>query len=89
MGEQQSNSTYLNTCSTTSFNQKFPLKDVVPLGSIIYLELRAELEAVNPNVVFTTDSDCEVMLHLYKHHGPEFLSKVIAGLQQTVDLLSQ
>ncbi len=25
---------------------------------------------------FTTDSDCEIMLHLYKHHGPTFLEKV-------------
>jgi len=41
-----------------------------------HVELRAELEKVNPNVVFTTDSDCEILLHLYKFYGPEFLSKV-------------
>ncbi|XP_023324027.1 asparagine synthetase [glutamine-hydrolyzing] 2 [Eurytemora carolleeae] len=41
-----------------------------------HLELRAELEKINPNVVFTTDSDCEVILHLFKEHGPEFLKKV-------------
>lgn len=41
-----------------------------------HLELRRDLEKVNPNVVFTTDSDCEVLLHLFKQYGPEFLSKV-------------
>ena len=37
---------------------------------------RMELEKMNPDVVFTTDSDCEILLHLYKEHGPDFLSKV-------------
>jgi len=41
-----------------------------------HIELRRDLEAVCPDVVFTTDSDCEVLLHLYKVHGPEFLTKV-------------
>ena len=27
-------------------------------------------------VTFTTDSDCEVLLHLYKEYGPHFLKKV-------------
>ena len=40
------------------------------------LELRSELEALDSDVVFTTDSDCEILLHLYKYHGPEFLKKV-------------
>ncbi len=31
---------------------------------------------MNPDVVFTTDSDCEILLHLYKEYGPDFLSKV-------------
>jgi hypothetical protein len=37
---------------------------------------RKELEQRNPDVIFTTDSDCEILLHLYKEHGPDFLSKV-------------
>jgi len=41
-----------------------------------HIELRAELEKVYPEVVFTTDSDCEILLHLFKHHGPDFLNKV-------------
>jgi len=41
-----------------------------------HIELRKELETQNPDVVFTTDSDCEILLHLYKQHGPEFLKKV-------------
>ena len=28
---------------------------------------------------FTTDSDCEVLLHLYKEHGPDFLTKVFVN----------
>jgi hypothetical protein len=36
---------------------------------------RKELEQRNPDVIFTTDSDCEILLHLYKEHGPDFLSK--------------
>ena len=28
-------------------------------------------------MTFTTDSDCEVLLHLYKEYGPHFLKKVI------------
>ena len=38
-------------------------------------QLRAELEKVNPEVEFTTDSDCEILLHLYKQHGASFLQK--------------
>jgi len=41
-----------------------------------HIELRKDLESQNPDVVFTTDSDCEILLHLYKQHGPEFLKKV-------------
>jgi len=41
-----------------------------------HVELRKELEAVNKDVVFTTDSDCEILLHLYKQHGADFLKKV-------------
>ncbi len=48
-------------------------------SSIIFEEFfvtRKELEQRNPDVIFTTDSDCEILLHLYKEHGPDFLSKV-------------
>ena len=38
-----------------------------------HIELRKELEALNKDVVFTTDSDCEILLHLYKQHVSEFL----------------
>ena len=31
---------------------------------------------INFQVTFTTDSDCEVLLHLYKEYGPHFLKKV-------------
>jgi len=41
-----------------------------------HLELRADLEKEADAVQFTTDSDCEIMLHLYKHHGANFLEKV-------------
>jgi len=41
-----------------------------------HLELRKQLEKEVEGIVFTTDSDCEVLLHLYKHYGPDFLSKV-------------
>jgi hypothetical protein len=41
-----------------------------------FFAIRKELEQRNPDVIFTTDSDCEILLHLYKEHGPEFLSKV-------------
>ena len=40
---------------------------------------RKDLEKMNPDVTFTTDSDCEILLHLYKEHGPDFLSKVASG----------
>ena len=30
-------------------------------------------------VTFTTDSDCEVLLHLYKEYGPHFLKKVLSS----------
>ena len=35
-----------------------------------------QLKKTHPKLEFTTDSDCEVLLHLYKAHGPDFLSKV-------------
>ena len=38
-------------------------------------DLRTELEKLNPEVEFTTDSDCEILLHLYKQHGASFLQK--------------
>jgi asparagine synthetase B (glutamine-hydrolysing) len=41
-----------------------------------FFAIRKELEQRNPDVIFTTDSDCEILLHLYKEHGPDFLSKV-------------
>merc|ERR1711892_332587 len=41
-----------------------------------HIELRKELETLNKDVVFTTDSDCEILLHLYKEHGADFLKKV-------------
>ena len=34
-------------------------------------------------VVFTTDSDCEILLHLYKQHGPDFLKKVYVNGEST------
>ncbi|HEY1798548.1 MAG TPA: asparagine synthase (glutamine-hydrolyzing) [Stellaceae bacterium] len=37
-----------------------------------YIELRAEL----PDVVFTTQSDCELPLHLYRRHGLDFTEKL-------------
>jgi asparagine synthase (glutamine-hydrolysing) len=44
-----------------------------------YLELKEQLLEAFPHLKdeFTTDSDCEVLLHLYKAHGHEFLQKVI------------
>jgi len=38
-----------------------------------YLELRAEIGATHP-VVFSTQSDCELPLHLYRSHGLDFTS---------------
>jgi asparagine synthetase B (glutamine-hydrolysing) len=37
-----------------------------------YVELGEDLKRDHPQVEkdFTTDSDCEVLLHLYKKHGP-------------------
>ena len=40
-----------------------------------HVELRNQLKKTAPDVVFTTDSDCEILLHLYKHHGADFLQK--------------
>ena len=39
-----------------------------------YVELRRELEA--KGAVFSTHSDCETILHAYRHHGEEFLDKL-------------
>jgi asparagine synthase (glutamine-hydrolysing) len=36
-----------------------------------YVELRAEIGCRHP-VVFSTQSDCELPLHLYRHHGLDF-----------------
>jgi asparagine synthetase B (glutamine-hydrolysing) len=47
-----------------------------PLKYEEFFAIRKELEQRNPDVIFTTDSDCEILLHLYKEHGPDFLSKV-------------
>lgn len=44
-----------------------------------HVELRAELEQRNPEIEFTTDSDCEVLLHLYKEYGANFLEKVFVN----------
>jgi len=43
-----------------------------------HIELRKELEkdCGDKCPQFTTDSDCEILLHLYKHYGPSFLEKV-------------
>jgi asparagine synthase (glutamine-hydrolysing) len=38
-----------------------------------YVELRAEIGAKRP-VVFSTQSDCELPLHLYRCHGLDFIS---------------
>merc|ERR1712223_56147 len=44
-------------------------------------ELETELKHKNPNLfdAFTTDSDCEVLLHLYKTKGPEFLENTVVN----------
>jgi asparagine synthase (glutamine-hydrolysing) len=39
-----------------------------------YIELRAELEALG--AVFATHSDCETILHAYRHWGDRFLDKL-------------
>ena len=36
-----------------------------------YIELRKELQGVRP-IVFSTQSDCELPLHLYRRHGLDF-----------------
>src|SRR3954454_22584835 len=42
-------------------------------GIYNYLELRAELSlSGNPPVAFSTRSDCELPLHLYRRHGLDF-----------------
>lgn len=46
---------------------------IVANGEIYnYLELRTELYGIN----FTTNSDCEPPLHLYRRHGVEFVAKL-------------
>jgi asparagine synthase (glutamine-hydrolysing) len=37
-----------------------------------YLELRADLRATSRPVAFSTESDCELPLHLYRRHGLDF-----------------
>jgi len=50
-----------------------------------HIELRQQLEKdlaereTTHRVTFTTDSDCEVLLHLYKEYGPHFLKKVFVN----------
>lgn len=48
-----------------------------------HLELREQLEnhlkEKGKEVKFTTDSDCEVLLHLYKEYGQDFLKKVFVN----------
>ncbi len=39
-----------------------------------YLELREELESAGHT--FTTDTDTEVLVHLYEEHGPSFVSRL-------------
>ena len=43
------------------------------------LQIELQLKQLRPKDEFTTDSDCEVLLHLYKHHGPDFLTKVFVN----------
>jgi len=42
-------------------------------------QLERELQSKGKEVSFTTDSDCEVLLHLYKEYGSEFLKKVFVN----------
>ena len=43
-----------------------------------HVELLDQLKETSPNIhqEFTTDSDCEILLHLFKVHGNDFLEKV-------------
>lgn len=48
-----------------------------------YMELKEELIAEDAKIKddFTTDSDCEVILHLYKKYGKDFLkTKFVSGM---------
>ena len=52
-----------------------------------YEELQDNLCKANPNLfdAFTTDSDCEVLLHLYKEYGKDFmLNHVVNGMYSFV-----
>ena len=44
-------------------------------------ELEADIKRSNPNLfdAFTTDSDCEVLLHLYKERGANFLENTVVN----------
>ena len=46
-----------------------------------HTELESELKKNNPNLfdAFTTDSDCEVLLHLYKTKGTDFLENTLVN----------
>lgn len=46
-----------------------------------HLELETDLKRANPNLydAFTTDSDCEVLLHLYKTKGVDFLENTLVN----------
>lgn len=43
-----------------------------------YKQLTKDLIKINPTYKeqFTTDTDCEILVHLYKEYGPDFLTKV-------------
>ena len=46
-----------------------------------HIELESDLKKSNPNLfdAFTTDSDCEVLLHLYKEKGADFLENTLVN----------
>ncbi len=46
-----------------------------------YEELEANLKREHPNLfdAFTTDSDCEVLLHLFKEKGSDFLLNILVN----------
>ena len=46
-----------------------------------HIELESDLKKNSPNLfdAFTTDSDCEVLLHLYKEKGSDFLETTLVN----------